>query len=52
MLIPLDPVPMLTFSKGYYRMFDMLRPGALISLVWVVVMTGLLVLVGPSIGLL
>jgi len=52
MLIPLDPVPMLTFSKGYYRMFDMLRPGALISLVWIVVMTAALMLVGPMIGLL
>ena len=52
MLIPLDPVPMLTFSKGYYRMFDMLRPGAFISLVWIVVMTAMLMLVGPMIGLI
>ena len=34
MLIPLDPVPLLTFSKGYYTMFDMFKPGAIISIVW------------------
>ncbi len=52
MLIPLDPVPLLTFSKGYYSMFDMLRPGAIISVVWVIVMTATLMVVGPMIGLL
>jgi len=52
MLIPLDPVPMLTFAKGYYSMFDMLRPGAIISLVWVIVMTAILLTMGPVIGLL
>jgi sodium-dependent dicarboxylate transporter 2/3/5 len=52
MLLPLDPVPMLTFAKGYYGMFDMLRPGAIISVVWVIVMTSILMLVGPAIGLL
>lgn len=52
MLIPLDPVPLLTFSKGYYSMFDMLKPGAIISVAWVIVMTAMLMLVGPMIGLL
>jgi sodium-dependent dicarboxylate transporter 2/3/5 len=52
MLIPLDPVPLLTFSKGYYTMFDMFKPGAIISLVWVVVMTAILMTVGPAIGLM
>jgi sodium-dependent dicarboxylate transporter 2/3/5 len=52
MLIPLDPVPLLTFSKGYYSMFDMFKPGAIISVVWVIVMTVLLVTIGPAIGLM
>jgi sodium-dependent dicarboxylate transporter 2/3/5 len=52
MLIPLDPVPLLTFSKGYYSMFDMLKPGAIISVAWVIVMTAVLMTVGPMIGLL
>ena len=52
MLIPLDPVPLLTFSKGYYTMFDMFKPGAIISIVWVIVMTAILMFVGPAIGLM
>jgi sodium-dependent dicarboxylate transporter 2/3/5 len=52
MLIPLDPVPLLTFSKGYYKMFDMLLPGTIISVVWVVTMTVVLLVIGPWIGLL
>jgi sodium-dependent dicarboxylate transporter 2/3/5 len=52
MLIPLDPVPLLTFSKGYYTMFEMFKPGAVISIVWVIVMTAILLIVGPAIGLL
>jgi sodium-dependent dicarboxylate transporter 2/3/5 len=51
MLIPLDPVPLLTFSTGYYSTFDMLKPGAIISAAWVIVMTAILI-VGPMIGLL
>ena len=52
MLIPLDPVPLLTFSKGYYTMFDMFKPGAIISIIWVIVMTAILMFVGPAIGLM
>ena len=52
MLIPLDPVPMLTFSKGYYTMTDMLRVGSIVSIAWVIVMTAALVIVGPMINLL
>jgi sodium-dependent dicarboxylate transporter 2/3/5 len=51
-LLPLDAVPLVTYGKGYYRMFDMLLPGALISVAWVVVMTASLMLIGPLLGLL
>ena len=50
-LLPLDAVPLVTYGKGYYRMFDMLLPGAIISVAWIVVLTGLLLLIGPLIGL-
>jgi sodium-dependent dicarboxylate transporter 2/3/5 len=46
-LLPLDAVPLLTFSKGYYRMFDMLLPGAIISLAWIILMTLLIIWVAP-----
>jgi sodium-dependent dicarboxylate transporter 2/3/5 len=51
-LLPLDAVPLVTYSKGYYRMFDMFIPGLILSAVWVVLMTGLLLLIGPMVGLL
>ena len=49
-LLPLDAVPLVTYSKGYYRMFDMLVPGTIISVVWVVIMTTFMLTIGPIIG--
>jgi len=51
-LLPLDAVPLVTYGKGYYGMFDMLLAGAIISVAWVVLMTALLLLIGPVIGLM
>jgi sodium-dependent dicarboxylate transporter 2/3/5 len=51
-LLPLDPVPLLTYTKGYYRMTDMLWPGSILSAAWVVVMTVLMLVVAPRVGLL
>jgi sodium-dependent dicarboxylate transporter 2/3/5 len=51
-LLPLDAVPLVTYSRGYYKMLDMFLPGLVISVVWVVLMTGLLLLIGPLVGLL
>ena len=45
-LLPLDAVPLLTYSRGYYPMHEMLVPGALISAVWVVWMTVVMLVVG------
>ncbi|MEZ5287476.1 MAG: DASS family sodium-coupled anion symporter [Vicinamibacterales bacterium] len=50
-LLPLDAIPLVTYGKGYYRMFDMLLPGAVVSVAWVIVLTGLLLLLGPMLGL-
>ncbi|HEX4998489.1 MAG TPA: DASS family sodium-coupled anion symporter [Terriglobia bacterium] len=52
MLLPLDAVPLVTYGKGYYKFFDMFKPGFIISIVWVIVMTVLMLLIGPRIGLL
>jgi len=49
-LLPLDAVPLLTYSKGYYKMFDMFTPGAVISVFWVILMAALLALIGPLLG--
>jgi sodium-dependent dicarboxylate transporter 2/3/5 len=50
-LLPLDAVPLLTYGKGYYRMLDMLWPGALVSVCWVVWMTVLVATLAPALGL-
>jgi sodium-dependent dicarboxylate transporter 2/3/5 len=52
MLLPLDAVAVITYAKGYYRMTDMFLPGAIISVVWVILMTALMVWVAPMLGLL
>ena len=51
MLLPLDAVSVITYSKGYYRMTDMLLPGIIISVFWVILMTMLMVWVAPAVGL-
>jgi len=50
-LLPLDAVALITYSKGYYKMFDMFWPGIVISIVWVLVITALILLLAPWIGL-
>ena len=52
LLLPLDPVPLVTYPAGYYKMFDMFKPGCLISVVWVVVMTFIMFAIAVPLGLL
>jgi sodium-dependent dicarboxylate transporter 2/3/5 len=52
LLLPLDAVTALTYAKGYYRMTDMIVPGAIISIVWVIVMTMLMIWVAPAVGMI
>jgi sodium-dependent dicarboxylate transporter 2/3/5 len=49
-LLPLDPVALVTYSRGYYRMLDMAVPGIPLSLAWIVVMTAIMLLLGPPLG--
>ncbi|MBB6217344.1 sodium-dependent dicarboxylate transporter 2/3/5 [Anaerosolibacter carboniphilus] len=35
MMLPLDPVPLLTYSTGYYTMLDMFKGGSLATLSWI-----------------
>jgi sodium-dependent dicarboxylate transporter 2/3/5 len=50
-LLPIDAVTVITYSKGYFRMADMLRPGIVISIVWVVTITALMTWIAPVLGL-
>jgi|TARA_B110000495_G_scaffold199984_1_gene214374 sodium-dependent dicarboxylate transporter 2/3/5 len=51
-LLPLDAVALITYSKGYYRMIDMLAPGLVISVFWVIILTFLMMFVAPALGLI
>ena len=37
MLLPLDAVPLITYNKKYYTMWDMFKAGSVTSLIWVLV---------------
>ena len=52
LLLPIETVTLVTYPAGYYRMFDMLRPGIIIALAWSTLMTLLMLLVGRPLGLL
>lgn len=49
-LLPIDAVPLLTYGKGFYKMLDMLPPGTVLSMIWVMLMTVLLSVIGPLLG--
>ena len=51
-LLPLDAVPLVTYSKGYYKFYDMWKPGIIISIVWVIIMTAAMLTIGPALGLI
>lgn len=38
------------YPAGYYKMFDMFKPGCLISVVWVVVMTFIMFAIAVPLG--
>ena len=38
-VLPLDPIPLTTYEHGYGKMTDMMKPGFVISLVWLVLLT-------------
>lgn len=51
-LLPIDAVPLITYSHGYYKMLDMLLPGLVISAFWVAAMTVLMLVIAPAVGLI
>ena len=42
MLLPIDPCPLSTYHHGYWKIPDMLKPGLVMSLAWIVVLTGMM----------
>jgi sodium-dependent dicarboxylate transporter 2/3/5 len=52
LLLPLDPVPLITFSSGQYTMVDYFKGGWLVSIVWLIISVAIMLLLGGVAGLL
>ncbi|MFJ7684343.1 SLC13 family permease [Peribacillus butanolivorans] len=37
-LLPLDPIPLVTYNYKYWKFWDMMKPGFFIALVWIVLL--------------
>lgn len=52
MILPIDPVPLITIQTGYYRMLDWSKPGFILSFAWVAAAAASAMLVGGFLGYL
>ncbi|TEB04520.1 Sodium-dependent dicarboxylate transporter SdcS [Pelotomaculum schinkii] len=50
-LLPLDSVPLITYASGYYTMVDFFKSGWIISILWCIVITAVIMVIAPAIGL-
>jgi sodium-dependent dicarboxylate transporter 2/3/5 len=50
-LLPLDPVPLLTYVSGHYNMGDYFKAGWLLSVVWAAVIFILMMVLGGPLGM-
>jgi sodium-dependent dicarboxylate transporter 2/3/5 len=42
MLLPIDPCPLATYHHGYWKISDMMKPGLVMSVAWMVLLTGMM----------
>lgn len=52
MILPIDPVPLITLQTGYYRMLDWTKPGFILSFVWVAAAAISVMIMGSFLGYL
>lgn len=50
MILPIDPVPLITLQSGYYRMLDWTRPGLILSFAWVAAAAASVLVIGGLLG--
>jgi len=50
-LLPLDPVPLMTYSSGHYTMGDYFKVGVPVCVMWTIVMTLAMMLLAGPLGL-
>ena len=42
MLLPIDPCPLATYHHGYWKISDMMKPGLVMSVAWMLLLTGMM----------
>lgn len=52
LILPIDPVPLITLQTGYYRMLDWTKPGFILSFAWVAATAASVLIVGTLLGYL
>ena len=52
LLLPLDPVSLVSYNSGYYKMGDMFKPGIFISIAWVIIMPLIMLIIARPLGLM
>lgn len=50
-LLPLDAVPLVGFWTGYYKMYEMFKPGIFVSFAWIAVVLAVMLTLGRMMGL-
>jgi sodium-dependent dicarboxylate transporter 2/3/5 len=50
-LLPLDPVPLITYQAGYYKMSDFFKGGLPVSVLWTIVITVAMLILARPMGL-
>lgn len=45
-LLPLDPIPLTTFQYGYWKITDMMKPGLVISVIWLILLVAFMHVAG------
>ena len=52
LLLPLDPVSLVSYNSGYYKMGDMFKPGIFISIAWIAVVPVIMLAIARPLGLM
>ena len=47
-----DAVSLVTYQAGYYKMYDMFKPGIIISIAWIIITTALMYLIAAPLDLM
>lgn len=51
-LIPLDAIPLVCYATGYFKMTEMFKPGVFVIFAWVGVVTVVMMILAPLMGLM